>query len=172
MLMTLLHVSHYLCFVRVQQQEDNTASRLAPCAADTCPAHSTAPDVHSAPCMERAGADVRPTPDKPAHILPDAPSMPSTTQDDSTPPSVILAAVESAPVLHTTLDVSSSAPDVSPERRPLHDIPGSSSTASSPKILPHRTGLQGGIQKPKAFTNGTVRYGNLWSIKRALQSSR
>jgi hypothetical protein len=150
----------------VQQQEDNTESRLAPWAADTCPAHSTAPDVHSAPCLERASADVRPAPDAPAHILPGVPSTPSTTQDDSSPPSVVPAAIESAPVLHLTPDVSSSAPGVSPERRPVHDVPGSSSTASaqprrqpsalSPEILPHRTRLHGGIRKPKAFTDGTV----------------
>jgi hypothetical protein len=45
----------------VQQPEDNTASRLAPWApADTCPAHSLAPDVPSAPRQERASADMRP----------------------------------------------------------------------------------------------------------------
>jgi hypothetical protein len=112
-LMTHLHVSRYLCFLRVCSDRRTTESRLAPWAADTCPAHSTAPDVHSAPCLERAGADVRPAPDAPAHILPGVPSTPSTTQDDSTPPSVVPAAIESAPVLHLTPDVSSSAPGVS-----------------------------------------------------------
>jgi hypothetical protein len=156
----------------VQQQEDNTASRLAPQApADTCPAHSPAPDVPSAPRQERASADMHPAPDAPAHILPGANSPPSTAQDDSNPPSVVPAAVESAPVLHPTPDVSSSAPGVSPERCPVHDVPGPSSTASaqprqqpsasSPEVLPHRTRLQGGIRKPKVFTDETVRYGNL-----------
>jgi hypothetical protein len=170
----------------VQQQEDNTASRLAPRApADTCPAHSPAPR------LERAGADVHPAPDALAHILPGAPSTPSTahddstpstTHDDSTPPSVVPAAVDPAPVLHPTPDVSSSAPGVSLEQRLVHGAPDSSSTASaqpwrqpsasSSEVLPHRTRLQGGIRKAKSVHRRNRALWQSCSTKPALRSPR
>jgi hypothetical protein len=75
------------------------------------------------------------------------------------------ASLDDAAVLHQ-------APDTVSVPRPTQDVAPSTCAAPAPAVrhvsptanqmvLPHRTWLQGGIRKPKEFTDGTVRYGNV-----------
>jgi hypothetical protein len=60
-------------------------------------------------------------------------------------------ATTSSPVHCSTVDIGA------PSAAPSSSLP----SAPSADIIPHRTRLQGGIGKPKKYTDRTIRYGNL-----------
>jgi hypothetical protein len=130
---------------------------------------STAQEVPPVPCMARDvsishGAGPMPVP----HLAQDV-SASHGVGFSSQQPKHAAVRLDEAP-MHATVH-----PDEAPDAASSgasHEQPTSSSNVSIPDqqlsssgsdqlILPHRTRLQGGIKKPKEFTDGTVRYGNL-----------
>jgi hypothetical protein len=101
-----------------------------------------------------------PLPDAPTATTPAAVPLPDTSTV-----TIPAASLDDAAVLHQ-------APDMVSVPRPTQDVAPSTCAAPAPAVrhvsptadqmvLPHRTRLQGGIRKPKEFTDGTVRYGNV-----------
>jgi hypothetical protein len=115
-------------------------ARLAtdvPASSPAGPVPATAPDAPGSPCPGSAPCTTSEAPEEAA--LPVVPDL----QRDGPPPSVAV------PSTTATAPIADSAP--------LQQ----QSSAPSPEVLQHRTRLQGGIRKPKLFTDETVRYGNL-----------
>jgi hypothetical protein len=97
------------------------------------------------------------------------------TSTTTTPAVVPLPDTSTATILAASLDdatVLHQAPDTVSIPRPTQDVAPSTCAAPAPAVrhvsptadqmvLPHRTRLQGGIRKPKEFTDGSVRYGNV-----------
>jgi hypothetical protein len=129
------------------------APGVDPAATATTPTAGLFQDTSTTPA-------VAPLPDAPTATTPAAVPLP-----DMSTVTIPAASLDDAAVLHQ-------APDTVSIPRPTQDVAPSTCAAPAPAVrhvspttdqmvLPHRTRLQGGIRKPKEFTDGTVRYGNV-----------
>jgi hypothetical protein len=140
------------------------------------PAGPSARDSNSAgavPCTASSPArDVPRTASSPGQASCVPSGADSVPPQDSSAATRIAVPLDAAPARPRTGDSSASTPAAVPVTPPTQAVSTPSSTApapdlhhassdAAPAVLPHRTRLQGGIQKPKEFTDNTVRYGNL-----------
>jgi hypothetical protein len=122
------------------RSESSTRWSATTCAAPTlAPALVASPVRHLENDSSSAVAPIRPPATEPSTIA--MSPIHATTAD----------ATASSPVYCSTMDVR--APSTAPS--------SSLQSAPSADIIPHRTHLHGGIRKPKKYTDGTIRYGNL-----------
>jgi hypothetical protein len=99
-----------------------------------------------------------PTPD----MLSTTTTMPRASSSVSSGPTS--HAAPQAPSGHVTTSSSNSAPTVSTQPAVAPTIAAASTLPSVPALVPC-TRLQPGVRKPKTYSDGTIRYGNLTICK-------